>query len=101
MIELKFLLPLKSMDVTEAMRRPGDTQVSCSLEKQCLQRVRCANTHVVQMRAEGELLNDTSFADLVFYVISYTIESDSDGLDVSLWSTPVILAFGINSVCDS
>jgi len=43
MIELdKFLLPLKSMAVTEAMRRPEDTQISRSLEKQCLQRVRCA-----------------------------------------------------------
>jgi len=40
MIELdKFLLPLP---VTEAMRRPGGTQVSRTLEKQCLQRVRCA-----------------------------------------------------------
>jgi len=61
------------------------------------------NTHVAQMRAERELLNDTSFADLVFYVISYAIESNSDGLGVAPWSTPVIqhLAFGIISVCDS
>jgi len=62
----------------------------------------CANTHVAQMRAEGELLNDTSLADLVFYVIPYTIESNSDELDLTSWSTPAMqhLAFGIISVCD-
>ena len=55
------------------------------------------------MRAEGELLNNTALADLVFYVIPYTIASDSNGLDLAPWSTPVMqhLAFGIIFVCDS
>ena len=60
------------------------------------------NTHVAQMRADGELLNDTSLADLVLYVMPYTIDSDSDGLNLAPWSMPGMqhLAFGIISVCD-
>ena len=47
------------------------------------------------------ILNNTSLVDLIFYV-PYTIEFDSDRLDVVPWLTSVIqhFAFGIISVCD-
>jgi len=47
------------------------------------------------------ILNNTMLVDLVFYV-PYTIEFDSDRLDVIPWSTFIIqhFAFDIISLCD-
>jgi len=54
------------------------------------------------MWAKGELLNDISLADLIFYMITYAIESDSNRPDITPWSIPVMqhLAFSIIFVCD-
>jgi len=107
MIELdKFFLPLKiPSEYGRLQRLCDDQEVLRSLaawKNNVYNELDALNTHVAQMRAEGELLNDTSLADLVFYVIPYAIESDSDELDLAPWSTPAMqhLAFGIISVCD-
>ena len=107
MMELdKFLLPLKiPSEYGRLQRLCDDQEVLRSLaawKNNVYNELDALNTHVAQMRAEGELLNDTSFADLIFYVIPYAIESDSDELDLAPWSTPAMqhLAFGIISVCD-
>jgi len=104
MIELdKFLLPLKIP--SEFQRLCDDQEVLRSLatwKKNVYNELDALNTHVARMRTEGELLIGTSLADLIFYIIPYTIECDSDGLDLAPWSTPAMqyLAFGIISVCD-
>jgi len=107
MIELdKFLLLLKiPSEYGRLQRLCNDKEVLISLaawKNNVYNELDALNTHVAQMRAERELLNDTSLADLVFYMITYTIEFNSDELDLALWSTPAMqhLAFGIISVCD-
>ena len=90
MIELsKFLLPLKiPSEYGQLQRLCDDQEVLRSLaawKNNVYNDWDALNIHVAQMRTEGELLNDTSLADLVFYVILYAIEFDSDELDVAPW----------------
>ena len=96
MIELdKFLLLSKiPSEYGRLQRLCNDQEVLISLaawKNNVYNELDALNTHVAQMRAEGELLNDTSLADLVFYMITYTIEFNSDELDLALWSTPAML----------
>jgi len=107
MIELdKFLLPLKIPSEYGRLQRISDDQELlkslAAWKNNVYSKLDALNTHVAQMRAEGELFNDTLLADLVFYVMPYTIESGSDGLDLAPWSTPGMqhLAFGIIFICD-
>jgi len=107
MIELdKFLVPLKiPSEYGRFQRLCDDQEVLRSLaawKNNVYNDLDALNTYVAQMRAQGEFLNDTLLADLVFYVVPYAIESDNDVLDLAPWSTPAIqyLALGIISVRD-
>jgi hypothetical protein len=55
------------------------------------------NNRVAQARASGELLDDATLANIVFYVLPYAIESDGCGLDLAPWSAPPMqhTAFGM------